>query len=304
MRRRTQWAQTFSRFSFLASCWLTLLRSLNDIQSPTSALLSCRHIYSSFKQRPGIEAEIVRRHVTPALVPYAVASAEASRLPRPPEGTGPLFFRRHTPWENEQLGCVLDFLEAEPAKASFEVVAHHVDFGEFSIDYLTVLADGDENRYGQLWLSQGIDFLRRLSRETSWDEKKELPRLQFDTGNANLPEALCNVPQSRTDIDRVFLEADAEEKLRLVMPEHKYEEDVDQGPLRGVDRRLRQRAHVLWDRDRIEKQHVLQGPSEDSGSGYGDEEWEGSLESFDERSQTWRDGGAGHWSKSDTSRIV
>lgn len=60
----------------------SILGSLDDIRSLSSALLASRHIYDSFKAIPGIEASIIQRQVTPNLVPYAVAVLEASHLPR------------------------------------------------------------------------------------------------------------------------------------------------------------------------------------------------------------------------------
>ncbi|KAK1985820.1 hypothetical protein LZ30DRAFT_707208 [Colletotrichum cereale] len=405
-----------------------ILRSLDDIQSLTPALLSCRHIYTSFKQSPGIEAEIIRRHVTPALTPYSVAVAEASRLPRPREGVAvqlllntlynepaqlaarlpsmptallqkmarthsaihsaaskfateawrrlhrdeeastftsvtlspteyfrfcrafyrvdlfyslfseemhivngviqssalkegmnPWFFLRHTPWENEQIGCAHDYLEAELAKASFEVVAHDVNFGEFSIDYLT---DGEENNYRQLWLSQGIDVFHRLTCETSYDKKKELLPLYSTTGDTNLPSALYDVLGNRAEVD-TLLGAHTEEDILSVMPEHKNEEDADRGPHEswyaahiGIPLTgwlmlqdngwLRDRAYVFWDWDRIERHHLLevfQSSSDISRPGYSDQEWQEMQESFDERSLIWQKGGSGYWSKGDVSRV-
>jgi hypothetical protein len=55
-----------------------ILRNLDNVQSLGPALLACRHFYTSFKQYHGIEAAILRRQVTPALLPYSVALLEAS----------------------------------------------------------------------------------------------------------------------------------------------------------------------------------------------------------------------------------
>ena len=44
------------------------------------SFLACRHLYSGFTEHPGVAADIIERQVTPALVPYAVATLEASRL--------------------------------------------------------------------------------------------------------------------------------------------------------------------------------------------------------------------------------
>lgn len=64
----------------------SILRNLDDLRSLTPVLLSCRHIYSSYKQSPNIAAAILRQKVTPALLPYAVAASEAYSLPRPRDG--------------------------------------------------------------------------------------------------------------------------------------------------------------------------------------------------------------------------
>ena len=61
----------------------TILASLDHLSFLPPTLLACRHFYTSFKESHGIEASILRRQITPALVPHAVALMEASRLPRP-----------------------------------------------------------------------------------------------------------------------------------------------------------------------------------------------------------------------------
>ncbi len=61
----------------------TILANLNHLRDLLSTLLACRHFYISFKESHGTEASILRRQITPALVPYAVALMEASRLPHP-----------------------------------------------------------------------------------------------------------------------------------------------------------------------------------------------------------------------------
>lgn len=192
-----------------------ILGKLDHLRFLLPALLACRHFYTSFKESHGVEASILRHQITPALLPYAVALAEASRLPRPlaassvvallddlynrparlaaqlptipralvqklgrthdaihalatgfatsaldcisppsvPAGTSteaalspleyfrfcrafyrvelfytffrggsfesdmnPWFFSRHPPWENEQLGCIYEYLESRFAK--------------------------------------------------------------------------------------------------------------------------------------------------------------------------------------------
>ncbi len=60
-----------------------ILRNLDHLRFLPPALLACRHFSTSFKESHGVEASILRRQITPALLPHAVAVMEASRLPRP-----------------------------------------------------------------------------------------------------------------------------------------------------------------------------------------------------------------------------
>ncbi|KAI1423574.1 hypothetical protein F5Y12DRAFT_798269 [Xylaria sp. FL1777] len=55
-----------------------------------------------------------------------------------------MFLSRPPPWVNEQLGCVHDYIEKgfSRASASRHVLAHNIEFGELSIDYIT---NGPEN---------------------------------------------------------------------------------------------------------------------------------------------------------------
>ena len=61
----------------------TILGNLDHLRFLPPASLTCRHFYTSFKESHGVEASILRHQITPALLPYAVAVMEASRLPRP-----------------------------------------------------------------------------------------------------------------------------------------------------------------------------------------------------------------------------
>lgn len=70
----------------------SILRNLENVRFIPSVLLTCRHFYTSYKESPGIGAEILRRQIPSALLPYSIALIEASRLPRPhAAGTVPEF---------------------------------------------------------------------------------------------------------------------------------------------------------------------------------------------------------------------
>ncbi len=60
-----------------------IFKNLDHIRFLLPTLLACRYFYTSFKESHGVEASILRRQITPALLPHAVTLMEASRLPRP-----------------------------------------------------------------------------------------------------------------------------------------------------------------------------------------------------------------------------
>lgn len=59
-----------------------VLRHVGSLQNLSSALRTCKHFDTSFKENPHIALDIVRRQITPALLPYAIAVVEASATPR------------------------------------------------------------------------------------------------------------------------------------------------------------------------------------------------------------------------------
>ncbi|KAK1775415.1 hypothetical protein QBC45DRAFT_422270 [Copromyces sp. CBS 386.78] len=386
------------------------LKNLDHLRFLTPALLACRHFHTSYGESSGVEASILRRQVTPALLPYSVALAEASRLPRPLVASSVLglldelysqptllsarvptlpktllrnmsrthdamhalatdfatkawtrispqtasasivlspteyfrfcrafyraelfytlcqtdheraawFFRKHPPWENEQIGCVYDYLQAKFAQASRDVLAHDVDFGELSVDYLT---PGDDNQWRERWLSRGVEFVYSLTVADSYDAKKSLLESSVDSmpGRISLPEALGQL----YDADGQMIEEYSEEQLRSMAPRHsdQTEEDTDCGPyqawrnaneglsleesiMMAHNSWLRERAYVFWDAHRVSK--LQDGFGEDPGyqAAFTEQEYNEMLESFDERSKIWQKGGTGYWSRGDTSRIV
>lgn len=248
---------------------ISVLRELGNVRFLLPSLLTCRHVYSCFKENSGVAAEILKRQIPPAIIPHSIAALEASQLsprnetsvhelletlytqptmfterlrtmPVPlltrmghmhgvihdlatdfassawtrlskdqgSEVAGSLvlspseylrfcrafyrvelyfclfrcrtlltsvsfdehrLFSNQPPWEKEQLASVQDFLELKLSKASYDVLAHDVEFGELGIDYTTT---GDSNHFRQLWLSQGVDFIHRLMSESSYDAKR------------------------------------------------------------------------------------------------------------------------------------
>ncbi|KAI5457678.1 hypothetical protein BGZ63DRAFT_427714 [Mariannaea sp. PMI_226] len=222
-----------------------------------------------------------------------------------------LLFSRHSPWENEQIACVYDFLEKRFSQASHDVLAHDVEFGELSIDYLTL---GVDNQLRQLWISQGVYFVHRIVHEPSCQAKKDLLKSAFMAGRSRLPEALIELGE----IDDDDSSGDGFEALESSS------DDTDKGPsttwlhahtnsprfewvMFSDAAGLRERAYVFWDLDRVERSKILDRfqsiPTQPSHT-YSDEDMERMEKSFDERSALWRKGGSGFWSEGDTSRVV
>ncbi|OTA99707.1 hypothetical protein M426DRAFT_268916 [Hypoxylon sp. CI-4A] len=397
-----------------------ILRNLDDLRYLAPALLSCRHVYNSYKEFPHIDATVLCSQVTMALVPYAVAVAEASNLPRPrlensvcklldklysdpaklteylwkmppnvlramvetheavlyfansfaanawdqisPEnssttklvlspqehfrfyrsfyqielfyrlfrGPDPIangifrkgmnswFFWRLPPWVIEQMFSAYEFFQQTFARASQDVVAHDIDFGEYSIDYLDNTAN---NGHRHRWLSQGIEFTYELINTDCWDDKCDLLKSIYGSDNVNILDAFYDILDD-TDIDAIEQISLEEDSLIQTFPLDT--EDTDRGPLRAWsvvhkdvprmmlftdnnDAWLHDRAYVFWDWDRLQQHNLLElfgGPMMYSKTYPNKEALDEMFDSFQKRSEIWQKGGSGYWSKDDTSRIV
>ena len=139
----------------------------------------------------------------------------------------------------------------------------------------------------------------------------------------NLPEALQELVDER-NYDSRKLAGYSDPELYAIAQrdgDRTQEKDTERGPYEAwreanADRWLgdscaysetawrRERAHVFWDGDQL-RNHPG-GLGEDPGveRGYTAAEYEDMMESFDERSKFWQNGGKGYWSKDDTSRIT
>ncbi|KAI0897554.1 hypothetical protein F4806DRAFT_462652 [Annulohypoxylon nitens] len=400
---------------------ISILRELGNVRFLLPSLLTCRHVYSCFKENPGVAAEILQRQIPQVVIPYSIAVLEASHLsPRdktlvhelletlytqPSKFTERLrtmpvplltkmghihgvvhdlatdfassawtrlskdigskvagclilspseslrfcrafyrvelyfrlfrcrnslttipfhehrFFSNQPPWEKEQLASVQDFLELKLSKASHDVLAHDVEFGELGIDYITT---GDNNHFRQLWLSQGVDFIHRLMGENSYDGKKALLKSAFATGKVDLYEALMS-PLEMDLNDDVPLSDYTDEGLAALFPStESQDQDTDKGPFEAWrmafnhwprsawvmlsnNSGLRERAYVFWDLDRIETYGMLklfENTPEDSELQRAYDDIDEMHESFEERSKIRQKGGSGYWKKNDESRII
>ncbi|KAI1632894.1 hypothetical protein F4809DRAFT_56899 [Biscogniauxia mediterranea] len=394
----------------------SILCELDDIRFLPAAILTCRHFYLSFREHANIKNEVLQNQVGHQLLPYAVATLEAHRMPYPrqsllsilhhePEPAAmaaslrlmPLpslleigqmhdivqnlatdfstdawnlldegdqtcrgelalspaetlrlqrafyivelclaFFKsedrltgnpqeirltrylsKHSPWENEQLGCIHDYLEKRISQASVDVLSHDIEFGELSIDYLTL---GNDNYFKQLWISQGLGFIHELITESSYENKRSLLKSAFGEGGVSLCNALCMLPDGT---DPRLLDEYTEEEINASFPRvwgkfddegpriawHYTHEGLPQGAWVMFDDNagLRERAYVFWDSARLQRYNLLESFNDvpgDSSHMYTFENLDEMEESFNERSEIWQKGGQGYWSKGDESNIT
>ncbi|KAF3074796.1 hypothetical protein CFAM422_003079 [Trichoderma lentiforme] len=229
------------------------------------------------------------------------------------------FFAQYAPWENEQLTSVHDFLELKLSEGSYDVLAHDVEFGTLGIDYLTA---GGDNGWRQVWLSQGIDFIYRMTTETSYDAKKALLKSSYGASSAYLYDALTSIPEVDLDDDTPLAQI-TDEDLKTMIPTSN-DQDIDKGPFEAwrvafkdlprsmwvmltKNSGLRERAYVFWNLDRLERYDLLElfkNAPEDSELLRAVNGWGDMFKSFEERSKIKQRGGSGYWSKDDESRIV
>lgn len=73
------------------------------------------------------------------------------------------FFGCFSPWVDEQLACIHDYLEDILSRAFDDVAAHDVDWGAKSVDWL---AQGRRNEYKQAYVS--VSHFFRNKRHTPW----------------------------------------------------------------------------------------------------------------------------------------
>ncbi|KAK2601303.1 hypothetical protein N8I77_010763 [Diaporthe amygdali] len=81
------------------------------------------------------------------------------------------FFGCFSPWVDEQLACIHDYLEDILSRAFDDVAAHDVDWGAKSVDWL---AQGKRNEYKQAYLTYGLPFLFKLDNNHGYQQRHQL----------------------------------------------------------------------------------------------------------------------------------
>jgi hypothetical protein len=169
-------------------------------------------------------------------------------------------------------------------------------------------------------LSQGVSFIHELVNQSSYDSQQALLESVFGADRADLYEVLTF--EEDNDDDATLAEY-TDKDLAVLFPGPDKQDD-DKGPfaawrvackdlprsewvMLSNNSGLRERAYVLWDQDRLLRYNMLElfeNAPEDSELLTAEEEYDSMLESFEERSSIWKEGGRGYWSADDKGRIV
>ncbi|KAI1307128.1 hypothetical protein F5Y03DRAFT_126745 [Xylaria venustula] len=235
-----------------------------------------------------------------------------------------LFFDNFTPYENEQLGCIHDFLIQIVSPSFNEVAEHDVYWGAANVEYDNAI----DNGYVQAVLSRGLEKIYKISRAETYDERygvlnaNECPHHNRGFLYEGLEEE-ANEPYN----DNVYVEdiTPVNERLYIKQP---FFNDLDRGPMNAwrwahVEetrsnwvyqqnrKELREWGYVLWDQSRLDAVGILHERWEDTVS-VRDlvlEQQEAGREhaymqnSWIQREKVSRAGGSGWWSWGDRSKL-
>ena len=236
-----------------------------------------------------------------------------------------IFFDKFPPWENEQLGCIHDYLIEEITTPFTDVAKHDVDFGELSIPWVETFGRG-ELFYKEGYLLKGLDFIFQLSTARTYDERHRLLLSGQDCEGSFLSNAMS--PPRVLPYQSVTLEEFFEEK-EAVFVKSPFGDDNESGPAKAwrwahattrqnrsyfleKHRPLRQRGYVMWDLRRLLEWNLFKNPVGDliarHRMSYFDLlRWEAEqneqMNSWEERSRIWQEGGEGWWAPGDESHI-
>lgn len=236
-----------------------------------------------------------------------------------------IFFDMFSPWENEQLGCIHDYLIEEITVPFNDVAEHDVNWGELHIPWVDTFGS-DEIWHKQGYLLKGLEFIFQLVTATTYDDRHSLLSNK-GSGGSFLSDALT--PPSALHHDGIPLEEYNDEKERMfVSPQ--FDDDLDSGPAEAWHwahatctkdrfyflkdhRRFRQRGYVMWDYTRLLGWNFFDLPIQalppERLPTYSPERFEKETkrkmqaDSFTERDRIWVNGGRGWWAPGDESHI-
>ncbi|ETS87759.1 hypothetical protein PFICI_01587 [Pestalotiopsis fici W106-1] len=211
--------------------------------------------------------------------------------------------RKHSPWENEQLGCIYNFIEEKFSFATFQVLRE--DFG-FGAILFSSIRDRINEYCRRRWECKGLLFTHALINETSNDAKKMKLKSTILSPEIRI---YYHLRQAHGDgaSNKLLYEYSPEE--RRTFASRFDDHDTDIGPYEAwynahmhqsnimwvlavskIGRRLR--SYVFWDLKRINQNNLLKEFESAPKSRYvedGFKEWRHSL---GERSTIWEKRGS------------
>ncbi len=239
-----------------------------------------------------------------------------------------IFFDMFAPWENEQLGCIHDYLIEEITVPFNDVAEHDVDWAELTIPWVGMWGEKDIF-HKEGYLLKGLDFIFQLSTASTYDDRHSLLNSHGSKGSF-LYDALT--PPRMLQRGGVPLEKyNDEEERNFVNPS--FDDDDDSGPAEAwrwahatstKDRfyflkehgLLRQRGYVMWDLKRLLGWNLFALPAQalalqrlPSGlerleeQAERERQYKMQKDSWAERERIWERGGRGWWAPGDESHI-
>ncbi|KND93678.1 hypothetical protein TOPH_01416 [Tolypocladium ophioglossoides CBS 100239] len=215
-----------------------------------------------------------------------------------------LFFANFAPWENEQLGCIHDFL------AQVVSPEHDIAWGAFHVEY----GHRVDSPSIQHILSLGLAKLYQIAGAETYEERCLLLYSGHcpPATDSFLHEGLQGANEQN---DNIFLDdlTPEDETLHIKQPffadpdSESWANWVYQENRHG----LRQWGYVMWDRSRLEAVGIFQKPWEDMDGSRDSllEEQEATRQraymenSWEKREQIYMSGGTGWWSWGDQSKV-
>ncbi|KAI9151450.1 hypothetical protein HJFPF1_08652 [Paramyrothecium foliicola] len=296
--------------------WM-ILQNLDNVKDLSSAIRTCRWLHQSFLGNTYLAHEVLTAQVTLEVLPYLLLM---NKLLGGPCG--------------ETFGNVVDFLDDQDGKTK-ELLA-----GYRELPFQTLLRLGRYHdmistmayRYAaEAWSLIGQENALSLSKSESFQLHRAFYRLELylhpfrDLAKDLLPHPIDYAIQTHDWAygSQTRLKDYDDDMLDALLPERR-----KQGPEKGLFElwrlyhqdvtqfdfinghcfyRLRQRAYVFWDTERVEQyqlkrkfDRVSGGYDHAKSSKYYDRKEEDSHEA---REKIWEAGGYGYWSEGDTSQV-
>ena len=253
-----------------------------------------------------------------------------------PQERREMFLNAFSPWENEQLNTIYEYLYRKLSVRMFasfdvpkiwplltvlaynDVARHDVEWGEFSIPFYYNTHPPDNDRL-EHYLSLGLSFVRKLVTVPTYDERYRLLLLEHKKDETFMYITLSEMDYSigkpiagLTEADRAALA----KPMSALDPDKGpaeawfwayYRENMAQCYALGEQKQLRERGYVMFDYDRLARWEVFDQQftsTIDRDSSEMKARHKEMHDSWRKRSKVWQNGGRGWWSEDDQSKLI